>query len=127
MGKTRDVFEKTGDIKGAFHTRLGTVKDRNSKDVGEAEVIRKRWQEHIELYKKDLNDPDEQDGSVTHLQSDIMEGEVKWALKTITTNNANGDNEIAAVLFKILKYDAIKVLHSICQQIWKTQQWPQDW
>ena len=127
MGKTRDVFEKTGDIKGAFHTSLGTVKDRNSTDVGEAEVIKKRWQEHIELYRKDLHDPDNHDGVISHLEPEILECEVKWALKTITTNNANGDNEIAAVLFKILKYDAIKVLHSICQQIWKTQQWPQDW
>ena len=127
MGKTRDLFEKIGNIKGTVHTRLGTIKDRNSKDVGEAEVIKKKWQTHTDLYKKGLNDPDEQDASVTHLQPDIMESEVKWALRTITTNKANRGNEIAAELLKILKYDAIKVLHSICQQIWKTQQWPQDW
>ena len=97
-------------------------------DLTEAEDIKKRWQDNIEeRYKKDLHDPDNQDGVITHLEPDILEYEVKWALEGITMNIASGGNEIAAELFKFLKDDAVKVLHSICQQIWKTQQWPQDW
>ena len=97
-------------------------------DVTEAEDIKKRWQEYIEeLYKKDLHDPDNHDGVITHLEPDILECEVKWALGSITTNKASGDDEILVELFQILKDDAVKVLHSICQQVWKTQQWPQDW
>ena len=96
-------------------------------DLTEAEYTKTRWQEHIELYKKDLNDPDNYDGVITHLESDILECEVKWALGSITTNKASGGDGIPVELFQILKDDAVKVLHSICQQIWKTQQWPQDW
>ena len=107
---------------------MGIIKDRNGKDLIEAEEIKKRWQEYIEeLYKKDLDDLDNHNGVVTHLQPDILECEVKWALGSTSANKASGGDGIAAELFKILKADAIKVLHSICQQIWKTQQWPQDW
>ena len=124
MGKTRDLFKKTGDIKGIFHVRMGKIKDRNSKDPTEVDKIKKRWQEYTEeLYKKGLNDPDNLDGVVTHLEPDILECEVKWALESITTNKASGGDGIPVEL----KDDAVKVLHSICQQIWKTQQWPQDW
>ena len=105
---------------------MGRVKDRNDKDLTEAEAIKKRWQKYTELYKKGLNDPDNHDGVVTHLELDILEYEVKWALGSITTNKASGGDGIPVELFQILK-DAVKVLHSICQQIWKTQQWPQDW
>ena len=126
MGKTRDLFKKTGDIKGTFHAEMGTIKDRNSKDLTEAEDIKKRWQEYTELYKKDLHDPDNHNGVITHLEPDILDCEVKWALGSITTNKASGGNGISVELFQILKDDAVKVLHSICQQIWKTQQWPQD-
>ena len=108
--------------------QLGTMKDRNGMDLTEAEDIKKRWQEHIEeLYKKDLHDPDNHDGVITHLEPDILECKVKWALESITTNKASGGDGITAELFQILKVDAVKVLHSICQQIWKTQQWPLDW
>ena len=128
MGKTRELFKKIGDIKGTFHARMGITKDRNCKDLTEAEDIKKRWQEYIvELYKKGLNDPDNHDGVITHLQPDILECEVKWALESITANKASGGDEIPAEVFQILKADAVKVLHSICQKIWKTQQWPQDW
>ena len=107
---------------------MGTVKDRNSKDLTEAEEIKKRWQEYTEeLYKKGLNDPDNHDGVVTNLEADILECEVKWALGSITTNKVTGGDGIPPELLQILKDDAFKVLHSICQQIWKTQQWPQDW
>ena len=107
---------------------MGSIKDRNGMDLTEAEDIKKRWQEYTEeLYKKDLNDPDDHDGVVTHLEPDILACEVKWALGRITTNKARGGDGIPAELFQILKEDAVKVLHSICQQIWKTQQWPQDW
>ena len=106
---------------------MGSIKDRNSRDLTEAEDI-KRWQENREeLYKKDLNDPENHDGMITHLEPDILEYEVKWALGSITTNKASGGDRIEVNLFQILKDDAVKVLHSICQQIWKTQQWPQDW
>ena len=128
MGKTRDLFKKTGDIKGKFHVKMGTIKDKNRKDLTEAEEIRKRWQEYTEeLYKKSLDDLDNHDGVVTHLEPDILECEIKWALGSITVNKASGSDEIPAELFQILKNDAVEVLHSIYQQIWKTQQWPQDW
>ena len=128
MGKTRDLFKKIGDIKGTFHVRMGKIKDRNSKDPTEVDEMKKRWQEYTEeLYKKGLNDPDNLDGVVTHLEPDILGCEVKWALGSITMNKASEGNVIPAELFQILKDDAVKVLHSISQQIWKTQQWPQDW
>ena len=105
-----------------------TIKDKNSKDLIQAEEIKKRWKEYTEqLYKKDLNDPDNHDGVVTHPEPDILECEVKWALGSTAANKASGGDGIPVELFQILKEDAIKVLHSICQQIWKTQQWPQDW
>ena len=126
--ENRDLFKKIRDTKGTFHAKMGTIKDRNSMDLTEAEEIKKRWQEYTEeLYKKDLNDPDSHDGVITHLEPDILECKVKWALGSITTNTATGGDEIPAELFLILKGDAVKVLHSICQQIGKTQQWPQDW
>ena len=127
MGKTRELFKKIRDTKGTFHAKMGTIKDRNGMDLTEAEDI-KRWQQYTEeLYKKDLNDSDNHDGVITHLESDILECKVKWALGIITMNKASGGDGIAVELFQILKDDAVKVLHSICQQIWKTQQWPQDW
>ena len=106
---------------------MGTIKDRNGMDLTEAEDIKKRRQEYIELYQKDLHDPDNHDGVITHLEPGILECEVKWALESITTNKARGGDGIPAELFQILKDDAVKMLHSICQQIWKIQQWPQDW
>ena len=128
MGKTRDFFKKIRDTKGTFHANMGSIKDRNGMDLTEAEDVKKRWQGYTEeLYKKDLHDPDNHDGVIIHLEPDIMECEVKWALESITTNKASGSDGIPLVLLKILKDDAIKVLHLICQQIWKTQQWPQDW
>ena len=128
MGKTRDLFKKMRDTKGKFHAKMGTIRGRNGMDLTEAEDIKKRWQEYIEeQYKKDLHDPDSHDGVITHLEPDILEYEVKWALENITTNTASGGYGIPVELFQILKDDAVKVLHSICQQIWKTQQWPQDW
>ena len=127
MGKTRDLFKKIRDTKGIFHAKMGSVKDRNGLDLTEAEYIKKRWQKYTkELYKKDLHNPDHHNGVITHLEPDILECEVKWALESITTNKANGGDGIPVELFQILKDDAVKVLHSICQQIWKTQQWPQD-
>ena len=127
MGKTRDLFKKTGDTKGTFHAKMGTRKDRNGMDLTEAEDI-KRWQEYTEEpYKKDLYDQDNYDGVITHLEPDILECEVKWALGSITTNKVNGGDGIPVELYQILKDAAVKVLHSICQQIWKTQQWSQDW
>ena len=123
MGKTRDLFKKTADIKGTFHARMGTIKDRNSKDLAEVEEIKKRWQENTEeLYKKGLNDLDNHNGMVTHLEPDILVGEVNRVSRSITKIKASGGDRIPAELFKILKDDAVKVLHSICQQIWKTQQ-----
>ena len=128
MGKTRDLFKNIRDAKGRFNAKMGSVKDRNDMDLTEAEDTKKRWQEYTEeLYKKDLHDPDNHDGMITHLEPDIPECEVKWALGSITTNKASGGDEIPVELFQILKDDAVKVLHSICQQIWKTHQWPQDW
>ena len=128
MGKTRDLFKKTRYTKRIFHAKMGTIKDRNGMDLTEAEDIKKRWQEYTEeLYKKDLNDPDNHDGVITHLEPDILECEVKWALGSITTKKVSGGDGIPAELFPILRGDVVKVLHSICQQIWKTEQWPQDW
>ena len=124
MGKTRDLFKKIRDTKGTFHANIGTIKDRNGRALTEAEDIKKRWQEYTEeLYKKDLHDPDNHDGVITHLELDILEFEVKWALGSITKNKASGGDGIPADLFQFLKVDAVKLLHSICQQIWKTQQW----
>ena len=126
MRKTRDLFKKIRDTKGTFHAKMGTIKDRNGMDLTEAKDIKKRWQEYTgELYKKDLHDPDKHDGVITNLEPDILEYEVKWALRSITTNKASGGDGIPVELFQILKDDAVKVLHSICQKIWKTQQWPQ--
>ena len=105
---------------------MGSIKDRNGMNLTETEDIKKRWQEYTELYKKQLHDPDNHDGVITHLEPDILECEVNWALGSITMNKASGGDEIPVELFQILKDDAAKVLHSICQQIWKTQQWPQD-
>ena len=128
MGNTRDLFKKIRDTKGTFHAKLSTIKDRNGMDLTEAEDIKKRWQEYTEeVYKKDLNDPDNHDGVITVLEPDILECKVKWALGSITMNKASGGDAVPAELFKILKDDAVKVLHSICQKIWKNQQWPQDW
>ena len=113
MGKSRDLFKKIRDIKGTFHARMGTIKDRNGMDLTEAEDIKKRWQEYTEeLYKKDLHDPDNQDAVITHLEPDILECEVKWILRSITTNKASGGDVIPVELFQILKDDAVKVLHS---------------
>ena len=128
MGKTRDLFKKIRDTKGTFHAKMGSIKDRYSMDPIEAEDIKKRWQEYTEeLYKKDLHDQNNHDGVITHLEPDILEWEVKWALGSITMNKASGGHGIPVERFQILKDDAVKMLHSICQQIWKTQQWPQDW
>ena len=128
MGKTRDLFKKIRDTKGTFHAKMGSIKDRNGMDLTEAEDIKKRWQEHTEeLYKNDLHDPDNHDGVITHPEPDILECEVKWALESITTNKASRGDGIPVELFQILKDEAVKVLHSICQQIWKTQHWSQDW
>ena len=128
MGKTRDLFKKSRDTKGTFHAKMGIIKDRNGMDLTEAEDIKKRWQEYTEeLYKKDFYNPDNQDGMITHGEPDMLEREVKWALGSITTNKANRGDEIPVELFQILKDDAMKLLHSISQQIWKTQQWPWNW
>ena len=128
MGKTRDLFKKIRDTRGTFHAKMDSIKDRNGRDLTEAEDIKKRWQEHTEeLYKKELHDPDNHNGVITHLEPDILEREVKWALGSITMNKASGGDGIPLELFQILKDEAGKVLHSISQQIWKTQQWPQDW
>ena len=117
-------WSKIRGTKGTFHAKMGTIKNRNGMDLTDAEDIKKRWQEHTEeLYKKDLRDPDNHDGVLTHLEWDILECEVKWALESITMNKASGGDGIPVELFQILKNDAVKVLHSICQQIWKTQQW----
>ena len=119
MGKTRDLFKKTRDTKETFHAKMGTIKDRNCMDLTEAEDIKKRWQEYTEeLYKKDLHDPDNHDGMTTQLEADILECEVKCALESITMNKASRCDGIPVELFQILKDDAVKVLHSICQQIW---------
>ena len=128
MGKTRDYFKKIRDTKGTFHAKMGTIKDRNGRDLIEAEDIIKRRQEYTEeLYKKDLHDPDNHNGMITHLESDNLECEVKWALGSITMNKASGGDGISVELFQILKDDAVNMTHSLCQQIWKTRQRPQDW
>ena len=125
MGKTTDLFKKIRDTKGTFHAKMGSIKDRNGMDLTEAEDINKRWQEYTEeLYKKDLHNQDNHYGVITHLEPDILECEVKWALESITLNKASGGDGIPVELFQILKDDVVKVLHSICQEIWKTQQWP---
>ena len=122
MGKTRDLFKKMRVTKGIFHAKMGSIKDRNGMDLTEAENIKKRWQEYKEKrYKKDLHDPDNHDGMITHLELGILECEVKWALGSITMNKASGGDGILVELFQILKDDAVKVLHSVCQQIWKIQ------
>ena len=127
MGKTRDFFKKIRDTKGTFHAKMSTIKDENGMDLTEGENIKKRWQEYTEkLYRKDLHDTGNHDGVITHLEPDILECEVKWALGSITMNKTVGGDTIPVELFQILKDDAAKVLPSICQQIWKTQQWPQD-
>ena len=127
MGKTRDLFKKIRDTKGTFHAKMGS-KGRNDMDLTEAEDIKKRWQEYTEkLYKKDLHNPDNHSGVITHLEPDILECEVKWTLGSITMNKLSGGDGIPAKLFQILKDNAVEGLHSTCQQIWKTQQWPQDW
>ena len=128
MGKTRDLFKKIRDTKGTLHAKMGSIKDRNDMALTEAEDINKRWQEYTEeIYKKELADPDHHDGVIIHLEPDILECEVKWALGSIITNKASGGDGIPVELFQILKVDAAKLLHSVCQQIWKIQQWPQDW
>ena len=125
MGKTRDLFKKIRDDKRTVLAKMGTIKDRNGMDLTEAEDIKKRWKEYAEeLYKKDIHDPDNHDGVITNLEPDILEYKVKWALGNITMNKARGSDGIPVELFQI---NAVKVLHSICQQMWKTQQWPQDW
>ena len=126
MGKPSDLFKKIRDTKGTFHAKMYSIKDRNGMDITEAEGIKKRGQEYTEeLYKKHINDPDNHNGVITHLEPDILEFKVKWALENITTNKANRVDGIPAELFQVIKddlcwHDAMKVLHSICQQIWKT-------
>ena len=121
MEKTRDLFKKIRDTKGTFHAKMGTIKDRNGTDLTEAEDMKKRWQEYTEeLYKKDLHSPDNHNDVISHLETDILECEVKWALGSITMNKASGGDGIPVELFQILKDDAVKVLHSVCQQTWKT-------
>ena len=130
MKKGRDLFKKIRDTKGTFHANMVTIKDRNDMDLTEVEGIKNWWQEYREeLYKKDLHDSDNHDGVITHthVDPDMLECEVKWALGSITRNKASRGDGIPVELFQILKYDAVKVLHSVCQQIWTTQQWPQDW
>ena len=122
MGKTRDLFKKIRDSKGTFHAKMGLIKDRNAMDLTEAEDIKKRWQEYTELYKKDLHDPDNHNGVSTHPEPDILRCKVKWALGSITANKVSGGDGIPVKLFQILKDDSVKLLHSLCKQIWKTQQ-----
>ena len=128
MGKTRDLFKKIRHAKGTLQAMMGSINDRYGTDLTEAEDIKKSWQEYTEeVYKKDLPDLDNHDAVITHLEPDILECEVKWALGSTATDKTSGDDGIPLELFQILKDDAVKVLYSICQQIWKTQQWPQDW
>ena len=125
MGKTKDLFKKIRDTKGSFHAKMNTIKDRNCRNLTEAEDIKKRWQLYTEkLYKKDFRDPGNNNGVITHLESGILKCEVKWPLRSITGNNVSGGDGIPVELFQILKDDAVNVLHSICQQTWKSQQWP---
>ena len=127
MQKSRGLFKKIRDTKVTLHAKMGSIKDRYGTDLTEAEDIKKRWQEYTEeVYKKDLHNPDNHDGVITHLEPDILGCEVKWALESFTMNKASGGDGIPVELFQILKDDAVKVLHSVCQQVWKTQ-WPQDW
>ena len=127
MGKTRDLFKKIRDIKETFHAKMGKIKDRTGMDQTEAEDIKKRWQEYTEeLYKKDIHDPDNHNGVITHLEPEVLECKVKWALGSITTNKARVGDVIPLELFQILNDEAFKVLHSICQQFWKNQEWPQE-
>ena len=122
MGKRRHLFKIVRDSKGTFHAKMGSIKDRNGRGLTEAEHIKKWWQEYTEkLYKNNLHDPDNHNGVITHLEPDILECEVKWDLRSLTMNKASGGDGIPAELFQILKDDAVKVLHSVCQQIWKTQ------
>ena len=128
MGKTRDLFKKIRDTKGTFHAKMGSIKDRNGMDLTEAEDIKKRWQEYTEeLYKEELQNQDNHNGVITRLEPDILECEIKWDLESIIMNKASGGDGIPVQLFHILEDDAGKALDSICQQTWKTQQWPQDW
>ena len=123
MGKTRDFFKKIRNAKGTFHAKMGSIKDRNGIDLTETEDIKKRWQEYTdELYRKDLHDPDNHDCVNTHLEPDILECDIKWALGSITMNKTSGGDGIPAELFQVLRDDVVKVLYSICQQIWKTKQ-----
>ena len=122
MGKTKDLFKKIRDIKGTFHTKMGSIKDRNGMDLTETRYLEEVARIHRRTIQKDLHDPDNHDGVIIHLEPDILECEVGWALGSITVNKASGGDGIPAELFQILKDDAVKVLHSICQQIWKTQQ-----
>ena len=125
MGNTRDLFKKIRDTKGTFHAKMGTIKGRNGMDLTEAEDVKKGWQEYTEeLYKKDLHNTDNHDGVITHLEPDILECEVKWALGSITMNKASGGDGIPVELFPVLKDDAMKVLHSICQQFGKLSSGP---
>ena len=128
MGNTRDLFKKISNTKGTFHAKMGSIKGRNGRDLIEAEDIKKRWQEYTEeLYRNDLHNSDNHNGVITHLEPDILDCEVRWGLESITMNKASGGDGIPVELLQILKDDVVKVLHSICQQIWETQQWPQDW
>ena len=120
MGKTRDLFKKIRDTKGTFHANMSTIKDRNCIDLTEPEDVKKRWQEYTEISKKYFHNPDNHNGMITHLEPDILECKVKWALGSITTNKASGGDGIPIELFQILKDDAMKMLHAVCQQIWKT-------
>ena len=127
MGKTRDCFKKIRDTKRRFHANMSKIKDRNGMDL-KSRRYQKSWQEYTEeLYKKDLHDTDDRNNVITHLEPDILEFEVKLVLGSITTNKASGGDGIPVELFQILKDNAVKVLHSICQQIWETKQWPQNW
>ena len=127
MAAPANLFKKIRDTKGTFHAKMGSIKDRNGMGLTKAEDIKKTWQEYTEeLYKKELHNQENHDGVITDLEPDILECEVKWALGSITTNKASGGDGISVELFQILKDDAVKVLQSICQHIWKTQQWPQD-
>ena len=130
MGKTRNLFKKTRETKGTFHAKIGSIKNRNGMDLTEAEDIRRGSKNTQKNYTKKIFTmifPDNHGGVITHLEPDILECEVRWALGSITTNKASGGDGIPVELFQSLKDDAVKVLHSTCQQIWKAQQWPQDW
>ena len=121
MGKTKGLFKKIRDTKGIFHAKMDSIKDRNGRDLTEAEDIKKRGQEYTEeMYRKDLHDPDNHNGVLTHLEPDMLESEANRTLESITMNKASGGDGIPVELFQILKDDAVKVLHSVCQQIWKT-------